>query len=55
MTKTQIEKEAAKANRKYELARQIRELLDAAKKEYGAEWGNDDVEAEVQRLVFDEE
>lgn len=55
MTKSQIEKVQVKANAKYEVAKAIRELLDAAKKTYGAtEWADDDMETEIQTLVFEE-
>jgi hypothetical protein len=45
-----------KENVKFELAVRIREMLDAAKKEYGAQdWEDDDVENEVSELVFGED
>lgn len=44
-----------KANVKFELALKIRELLDAAKKEYGStEWADDDIETSVIELVTGE-
>lgn len=55
MTKTQITKAQEKANVKFQLAIQIRELLDAAKKQYGSQdWEDDDMESEVLDLVSGE-
>jgi len=55
MTTTQIEKRQAKANIPYELAKQIRKLLDDARKAYGAEdWEANDVESQVFDLVSGE-
>lgn len=55
MTTKQIAAAAAKKALPFELAKHIREILDAAKKEYGSSWTDDDVEAKVQELVFGEE
>jgi len=55
MTVKQIQQEAEKAAVPYELAVQIRELLDKAKATYGAtRWDDDDVEARVLDLVAGE-
>lgn len=55
MTTTQIEKRAARAMTKFDLAKQIRALLDTAKKAYGAtEWADDEIEAQVMELVTEE-
>lgn len=44
-----------KANVKYEIALKIRELLDAAKKEYGAtEWNDDEMESKIVELITEE-
>jgi hypothetical protein len=55
MSINQIEKAQAKAVIKFELANQIRELLDNAKKSYGAQdWADDELEACICELVFEE-
>ena len=55
MTTTQIEKKAARAMTKYTVAKQIRELLDAAKKAYGAtDWTDEDLESQIMELVTEE-
>jgi hypothetical protein len=59
MTSKQIEAKQSETARRTELlfgtAKRIRELLDAAKKEYGAEpWDDDDIEANVLDLVTGE-
>ena len=55
MTANQITKKQAEANVKFEVARQIRELLDAAKKSYGAtNWDDEDMENEILSLVCDD-
>lgn len=52
MTSKQIENARMKYNVKFEIAKQIRELLDAARKEYGpTEWDDNDMETEVLELV----
>jgi hypothetical protein len=54
MTSQQIQEQAARAMVKYEVARQIRELLDAAREKYGAsDWDSDDLEYETLELVRD--
>ena len=38
---------------KFELAKQIRALLDEARKKYGADdWDSDDIENEISEMVF---
>jgi hypothetical protein len=55
MTINQIEKAQSKATLKFELAKHIRELLDEAKKTYGAQdWDDDELEACICELVFEE-
>ena len=55
MTLNQIEKQAAREMKKFEIAKQIRALLDAARKEYGTQdWNDEDMEGEISRLVFEE-
>lgn len=55
MTTQDIEREAKRAAKKFEVAKKIRTLLDSAREEYGADdWDGEDLDAEVQRLVFDE-
>lgn len=45
-----------KATIPYDVAKTVRELVDAAKVEYGHdEWENDDCDHTVISLVFDEE
>ena len=60
MTAKQIEakqaEEAKKLALQYDTARQIRELLDGARRTYGAEeWDGDDIENHVLDLVVNEE
>lgn len=56
MTPAKIDKEKGRALVKFELATKIRESLDAARKEYGpTDWDNDDMEAEIERLIFESE
>jgi hypothetical protein len=53
MTADAIQKEADKANVKFLLAKQIRQILDEAAKAYGRkEWDADDVETDIDQLVF---
>ncbi len=53
MTVQDIDREANKSAVKYILAKQIRQLLDDAAKTYGADdWQTDDVETEIDQLVF---
>lgn len=53
MTKAKIMEQGRKAQIPYTVAAQIRELLDAARKEYGAsEWDDEDVDNTVSELVF---
>lgn len=54
MTIKGIEKMQTKANIKFETARKIRQLLDDARKEYGPEWSDDGVEADIIELVTEE-
>ena len=55
MTRAKIEKEAQRAQIPYQLALQIRQLLDDARKAYGGEaWDGDDMESKVLELVTEE-
>lgn len=55
MTKAQIAKKAEQAQIPFCVAAQIRELLDAARKEFGADdWDSEDVESTVLDLVTGE-
>lgn len=55
MTMKKIEAEQKKDSIKFELAKQIRALIDAARKEYGADdWDGDDIESRVCELVFED-
>jgi GTPase Era involved in 16S rRNA processing len=55
MTMSKIETAQQKQNVKFELAKQIRALLDEAKKTYGAQdWDDDELEQCVCELVFEE-
>lgn len=47
-----IMQKAARDNVKFELAAKMREMLDAAKKQYGEEWDDDSVEEQIAELVF---
>ena len=56
MTSKQIGAKQMKANLVFETAKKIREILDAARKEYGAEaWDENDEECATLALVTDEE
>ena len=56
MTIKQIEAKQVKDNIKFEVSKRIREILEEAKKEYGAkDWDADDVESEIDALVFETE
>lgn len=55
MTANQIENVQKQANLPYEVAKQIRAILDQARKDYGAaDWDGDDVEAKIVELVTEE-
>lgn len=57
MTTKEIENRQAQAAKKFEIARQIREILDNAKKDYaklGGDWDGEDLDSEIQNLVFEE-
>lgn len=55
MTVVQIEKLKNDEARKYEIAKAVRTLLDAARKEYGpTAWDEDDMDSQIQQLVFEE-
>lgn len=55
MTTNQIQKKAEREMIKYEVAKQIRELLDAARKSYGpTDWDDENKEDEVIELVTGE-
>jgi hypothetical protein len=47
--------ETKKLNLKFETAKKIRELLDEAKKAYGSDWEDDDMESSILELVTEEE
>ena len=52
ITKTRIEHEAAKQMKKFQIAAEIREKLDQARKEFGAkEWDELGLEGEIIELV----
>jgi hypothetical protein len=52
MTTKQIEAAKARAATKFDVATQIRELLDNARKAYGATaWDDEDLESEILELV----
>jgi len=56
MTIKGINQKQAQQSVKFEVAKRIRELLDVARKEYGAdEWDGDEVENEVVELVTEDE
>lgn len=56
MTIDQIHAVQAQTNVKYDLAKKIREILDAGAEHYGAEqWEEDSVESEVLELVTGEQ
>jgi hypothetical protein len=60
VTSKQIESAQSAEARRVELrfgtAKQIRDLLDGARKEYGAQdWDDNDLEAEVLNLVTEEQ
>ena len=40
---------------KYDTAIRIREILDAARKEYGDDWDNDEAESYILELVTEDE
>ena len=55
MNAAKIEAAKVKAAIPYEVAKQIRELLDQARKSYGpSDWDGDDIEARVIELVTEE-
>jgi len=55
MTKNQIAKKAEREAKKFEIAMQIREILDNAKKYYGAEdWEGDEIENQILDMVGSE-
>lgn len=57
MTTQEITNRQNRDAMKYELALSIRKLLDDAKKAYkqcGGSWDDDDMESEIQTLVFEE-
>lgn len=55
MKTAKIMEKAKRAQVPYTVAAQIRELLDAARKEYGpTDWDDDDIESKVAELVFEE-
>ena len=53
MTTEQIQTAADRAMVKFRVAKQLRELIDQARKEYGPqEWDADDLDSEISELVF---
>jgi hypothetical protein len=51
----QKEIEMNKLNAKYDTAKNIRELLDGARKQYGPQdWDDEDIESQVLELVNEE-
>lgn len=55
MKMKEIEKKQLQANTPFELAKTIRKMLDAARQDYGpAKWDEDEVEAAIGELVFEE-
>lgn len=55
MTSAKIQKKAERELRKFELAKQIRELLDAARKDYGpGDWDAEEIEAQICEMVFED-
>lgn len=55
MTVAQIEKRKNEEARKYEIAKAVRSLLDAARKEYGpTAWDEDNMDSQIEDLVFSE-
>jgi hypothetical protein len=55
MNMKQIEKKQARSQVPYEVAKQIRALLDESRKSYGAtDWDDDELELKIQELVFEE-
>ncbi len=55
MTSQKIQQQAARELKKFEIAKQIREILDAARKEYGpTDWDDDEMESRIAELVFEE-
>lgn len=55
MSIDQIRTKQLKESVRFELATQIRALLDDAKKKYGADdWENDDMDNLISDLVFEE-
>lgn len=55
MTTDKIQTAADRAQVKYTIAKQIRELLDQARKDFGPkDWDADDMDAEISALVFED-
>ena len=55
MTSAQIQKEQERANVKFQVALQLKEILDAARKAYGpTNWDDEDMNGEISRLVFED-
>lgn len=53
MSTKKITAEQEKLNVKFELAKQIRQMIDEAKKKFGSDW-DEQWESEIAELVFDE-
>ena len=55
MSIDQIQKVEARAILKYDLAKQIRAILDEARIRYGVEaWDEDNLDTEIAELVFEQ-
>jgi uncharacterized protein (DUF1778 family) len=54
MTIEEIDAKSAREQIKFRVAKQIRQILDDAAKEYGDDWDIDDVESTICEFAFDE-
>ena len=54
MTAEDIDVRKERAALKFDVAKQIRQLLDAAQEKYGDEWDADGIEAEILELVTED-
>ena len=56
MSVMEIKAKQTKQTMKYELAAQIRTMLDEARKNYGPQdWDDDDLESEISDMIFGED
>lgn len=58
MTEKQIQKRQEREAIRYETAKEIRRMLNEAKKKYNSldgDWDGDDLESDISELVFEEE